>query len=165
MTLKSKSKWIFPDTTKDDYIDFLLKSRGIEDIYQFLHPSLDTIESFIKLYDSKSAAKEIVDAIKRGEKIIIHGDFDADGISSVSILWEFLFKEVSEFLKSSVDVIPYIPNRVDQGYGLTVSSLDDIVSMKTHLVITVDCGVRDKDLIKRYSDEKGIRFNFMSRLQ
>lgn len=158
MTLKSKSKWIFPNTTKDDYIDFLLKSRGIEDMYQFLHPSLDTIESFTKLYDSKSAAKEIVDAIKGGKKIVIHGDFDADGISSVSILWEFLFKEVSEFLKSSVDVIPYIPNRVDQGYGLTVSSLDDMISMKADLVITVDCGVRDKDLIKKYRDEKGIHF-------
>lgn len=158
MTLKSKSKWIFPNTTKDDYIDFLLKSRGIEDIYQFLHPSLDTIESFTKLYDSKSAAKEIVDAIKGGKKIVIHGDFDADGISAVSILWEFLFKEVTEFLKRSVDVIPYIPNRVDQGYGLTVSSLDDMVSMKADLVITVDCGVRDKDLVKKYRDENGIHF-------
>lgn len=158
MTLKSKSNWILPDTTKDDYVSFLLQSRGISDIHEFLHPDITNIPSYENLYNCIGAAKEIVNAVMDGKKILIHGDFDADGISSVSILWEFLFKEVSKFLNKSVNVVPYIPGRVDQGYGLTESSLNDMVSMDADMVITVDCGVRDKELIRRYRDEKGIHF-------
>ncbi len=158
MTLKSKSNWVFPDKTEDDFVDYLLKSRGVSDIFSFLHPSLDSIYHFEKLHDSLTAAKEIVEAVKSGKKILIHGDFDADGICSVSILWEFLFKDVGKFLGKNIDVVPYIPNRVDQGYGLTVSSLNDMVSMNANMVISVDCGVRDKELIKKYRDENGIHF-------
>lgn len=159
MTLKSKSNWIFQKREDGkDIVKYLLEKRGIFDIENFLHPSLESLPSFNKLYNSKSAAKEIVKAIKKDKKILIHGDFDADGISSVTILWEFLFKEVGTYLSKKVCVIPYIPSRVDQGYGLTESSLDDMVSMDADMVITVDCGVRDKELIRRYRDEKGIHF-------
>lgn len=159
MTLKSKSNWILPEKLdKDNLVVSLLKSRGISDIDEFLHPSVEDIPSFEKLYNCKKAAKEIVKAVKGNKKILIHGDFDADGISSVSILWKFLFKDVSKYIGKSVDVIPYIPGRVDQGYGLTESSLDDMVSVGADMVISVDCGVRDKELIKRYRDEKGIHF-------
>lgn len=159
MTIKSKSNWILPQkTTIDDLIPFLLEKRGIKDIDSFLSPSLGSIPSFEKLYDSKRAAKEILDAVKNGLKIVIHGDFDADGISSVSILWEFLFKELSKYLGKDIDVIPYIPSRVEQGYGLSQSSLEDMLKLGAQMVITVDCGIRDKELIKRYIEEKDLRF-------
>ena len=159
MTLKSKSNWILPERIEgEDLISFLLKSRKIEDEKNFLYPSLESIRSFKHLHDTELAAKEIVGVIKENKRILIHGDFDADGISSVSLLWEFLFKEVSNHLGKKVDVIPYIPNRVDQGYGLTISSLKDMVDMSADLVITVDCGVRDKELIKEYRGKHGIHF-------
>lgn len=159
MTLKSKSNWILPEKIEiNDLVSFLLKTRGIEDEESFLNPSLKSIPSFEYLHDSKLAAKEIVEAIKDGKKILIHGDFDADGISSVSILWEFLFKEVSNYVGKQVEVVPYIPSRVDQGYGLTRSSLDDMVKMKAEMLLTVDCGVRDKKLIKEYREKNGIHF-------
>jgi single-stranded-DNA-specific exonuclease len=159
MTIKSKSNWILPQkTTIDDLIPFLLEKRGIKDIDSFLSPSLESTPSFEKLYDSKRAAKEILDAVKNGLKIVIHGDFDADGISSVSILWEFLFKELSKYLGKDIDVIPYIPSRVEQGYGLSQSSLEDMLKLGAQMVITVDCGIRDKELIKRYIEEKDLRF-------
>src|SRR5690606_24640620 len=124
MTLKSKSKWILPERVDgSDLIEFLLKTRDISDTKSFLNPSLKNIPSFEKMYDSKRAAKEILQAVKDGKKIVVHGDFDADGISSVSILWEFLFRDLSKQLDCKVDVVPYIPSRVDQGYGLTESSL------------------------------------------
>jgi len=159
MTIKSKSNWILPKkTTVDDLIPFLLKKRGIKDIDSFLTPTLKSVPSFEKLYDSKRAAKEILDAVKNDLKIVIHGDFDADGISSVSILWEFLFKELSKHLGKEVDVVPYIPSRVEQGYGLSESSLEDMLKLGAQMVITVDCGIRDKELIKRYIEEKSLRF-------
>lgn len=158
MSLKSKSNWVLPkEKTNDDIVGYILRSRGIEK-EKFLNSSLSDIPSFENLYDSKSAAKEIVKAVKGGKKIVIHGDFDADGICSVSILWEFLFKELSKHLNIDINVVPYIPSRVDQGYGLTESSLNDVLQLDGQLLISVDCGVRDKELIKRFRDEKGLQF-------
>ncbi len=158
MSLKSKSNWILPKKkVSKDIVKYILKSRGIEE-RTFLEGSLNDIPSFEKLYDTKRAAKEIVKCIKKGKKIVIHGDYDSDGICSVSLLWEFLFKEVSEKLDIKVDVIPYIPSRVDQGYGLTSSSINDVLELGGQLLISVDCGVRDRELINEYRKEKGLEF-------
>lgn len=158
MSLKSDSNWILPEErVDDDIIEYILKSRGIEK-ESFLNLALKDIPSFENLYDSKSASKLIINAIKKNKKIVIHGDFDADGICSVTILWEFLFKEVSKILSTKVNVLPYIPSRVDQGYGLTESSINDVLDLGGELLISVDCGVRDRELINRYRDEKGLEF-------
>ena len=158
MTLKSSSNWILPkEKISENISEYILNSRGI-DKDEFLNSTLKDIPSFEKLFDSKKAAKEIVKSVKEGKKIVIHGDFDADGICSVSILWEFLFKEVSEKLDTKVDVVPYIPSRVDQGYGLTESSINDVLQLGGQLLISVDCGVRDRELIKKFKKEKGLGF-------
>ena len=129
MSLKSKSNWLLPKKKiSNDIVKYILKSRGIDE-KSFLEASLEDIPSFDKLYDSKRAAKKIVKCFREGKKIVIHGDYDSDGICSVSLLWEFLFKEVSEKLDIKVDVIPYIPSRVDQGYGLTSSSINDVLEL------------------------------------
>jgi len=61
-----------------------------------------------------------------------------------------LYRELSEFLEKKVDVIPYIPNRIEQGYGLTEDSLKDVLELGGELLISVDCGVRDEKLINKY---------------
>ena len=158
MTLKSSSNWILPsEKVTENISEYILKKRGL-DTEEFLNSSLKDIPSFEELFDSKTAAKQIVQAIKEKKKIVIHGDFDADGICSVSILWEFLYKEVSKVLNIDVDVVPYIPSRVDQGYGLTQSSINDVLQLNGELVISVDCGVRDGDLIKKVNEEKRLQF-------
>lgn len=158
MTLQSKSNWVLPSKeTGEDVVKYLLEQRGIDE-KEFLDFSLDNIPSSEKLHDSKKASERIVEAIKKEEKIVIHGDYDADGICGISILWEFLFREVKKHLNREVDVVPYIPARIEQGYGLTESSLDDVLSLGASLVISVDCGVRDKELINRYKQEKGLDF-------
>lgn len=158
MTLKSKSNWRLPKKTSvDDLIPFLLNERGIKESETFLNPSLDMIDGSDTLYDANCAAKQILKAVKDGCKIVIHGDFDADGISSVTILWEFLYKELSKHLGKDIEVVPYIPSRVDQGYGLSDSSVKDMIDLGAQMVITVDCGIRDKELIKEYM-EKGLEF-------
>jgi len=158
MSLKSNSNWILPKKKlKGDIVDFVLQSRKIEK-EGFLNPSLDSIPSFKKLYNTVKAAKEIIRSVKDKKRIVIHGDFDADGICSVSILWEFLFKEVSEILDIKVDVVPYIPSRVEQGYGLTESSINDVLELGGELLISVDCGVRDEELINRFLEEEKLKF-------
>jgi single-stranded-DNA-specific exonuclease len=160
MSLQSKKNWIWPEEKLDikNLIRYIVKLREVKNEDEFLRPSLDNIPDFKSLHDSESGAKVIVDAIKEGKKIVIHGDYDADGICATAILWEFLYRELSTFLNKKVDVIPYIPSRVDQGYGLTQSSLDECIDLGAQLIITVDCGVRDKELIKQYMEEKDLSF-------
>ncbi len=152
-SLKSRRKWILPENIVEekDIIKTLLERRGIKENDEFLSPKLKDIPSPDNLFDSKKAAKEIIKSVKKGDRILIHGDFDSDGICASSLLWEFLYRDLAKHLGIKVDVVPYIPSRIDQGYGLTEESLKDVLDLKTNLLISVDCGVRDEELIKRYS--------------
>jgi len=151
MSLKSKGEWNFPEEKiNDDIIKYLLEKREIKDIDGYLQPSLKDIPDSGKLYDSKRAAKEILESVEKGEKIVIHGDFDSDGICASALLWEFLYRDLAKHLDRKIDVLPYIPSRIDQGYGLTEDSLNDVLELGGQLLISVDCGVRDEKLIKKY---------------
>jgi len=152
MTLESKKKWILPKNDKGSFLERLLEGREISDTEKFLNPNISVLENFSSLYDVESASKTILKAVKEGKKIYIYGDFDADGICATALLWKFLYKDLAEFLDIKIDVLPYIPDRGEQGYGLTESSLDDIKGQGGEFVITVDCGIRDLELIKEYKD-------------
>lgn len=157
MSLESKRRWILPNRIEGDILDAILKQRGIEDIDLFFSADSSMIPDSSLLYDSASGAKRIIEAVKNNQKIVIHGDYDADGICASAILWEFLYRELSEYMGKKIDVVPYIPSRMEQGYGLTESSLDDVVSLGADLLISVDCGVRDYEIIHKYM-EKGLSF-------
>lgn len=151
MSLKSRGEWNFPKgKTKESIVRYLLKKREIEDVNGYLHPALNDVPDSSKLYNSKKAAKEILDSVENGDKIVIHGDFDSDGICSSALLWEFLYRDLAKHLNKEIDVVPYIPSRIDQGYGLTQDSLNDVIELGGQLLISVDCGVRDGQLIKKY---------------
>lgn len=157
MSLKSKGQWNFPKKKVEEKIlEYLLSKREIENTEQFLNPSLGDIPNSEKLFDSVSASQKIIDSVNKGEKIVIHGDFDSDGICASALLWEFLYRDLSKYLGKKVDVIPYIPSRIEQGYGLTEDSLKDVLELGGQLLISVDCGVRDEKLIKKYL-KKGLR--------
>lgn len=81
------------------------------------------------------AVKRIRRAIGRGERIVVYGDFDADGVTATALL-------VQALQAFGADVAPYIPHRVDEGYGLNCDALRKIAERNVSLVITVDCGVR-----------------------
>ena len=133
----------------------IYKVRGFDDatVDQQLHQSIEQI-SQEGLFDVEAAAKEIIQTVKNNKKIIIYGDFDADGISATTILWEFLYREVSEFLDMPVNVVPYIPSRIDEGYGLSEKSIRKLIDLEGDLVVTVDCGIRDRSLIKKFGQKK-----------
>ena len=152
MTLESRKKWIMPDNDEGTFLERLLKGRDISDMEKFLNPDISSLNNFSSLYDVKKASKKILKAINEEKRIYIHGDFDADGICATALLWKFLFKDLSEHLGKKIDVMPYIPDRGEQGYGLTESSLNEILDKGGEFVITVDCGIRDGELIEKYKD-------------
>lgn len=159
MSLESKSNWNIPEKIQEeDIVKYLLKRRGIEDEEKFLNPKIEDIPDSTKLFDTANAAKKILEYAKTGKKIVIHGDYDADGICATSLLWNFLYRDLANHLKTKIDVVPYIPSRVDQGYGLTESSLNDVITLGGKLLISVDCGVRDKELIEQYIEKKELDF-------
>ena len=159
MTLESKRKWVLPPKLYrvENVIDSILKERSITDVEKFFSSNPSDIPSPTKLFNTESASKKILEHVKNSSKIVIHGDYDCDGICASSILWEFLYRDLSKYIGKRIDVVPYIPNRIDQGYGLTQNSLDDVLDLKADLLISVDCGVRDFDLIKEYR-KKGLDF-------
>lgn len=173
MTYESRKNWVLPEQIDQkvisqyesaisgisDSVASLLCARGVEpkDAEAFLKPSLDQIPDFSHLYNADVAAKQIVEAVKVGKKIYIHGDFDADGVCATSILWEYMYRELPAELGVEVNVLPYIPDRATEGYGLSPSSVDAMLDGGAQLVVTVDCGVRDKELIDQYR-EKGLEF-------
>ncbi len=120
-------------------------SRGITEpgyVRAFLNPSLDQLHSPFLLTDMEKAVDRIVYAIENKEQIVIFGDYDVDGVTSTSILLDFL-KSVG----AEVDF--YIPDRFDEGYGLSDSAVDNVLKMNASVVITVDCGITAVNEINR----------------
>ncbi|MBN2853721.1 MAG: single-stranded-DNA-specific exonuclease RecJ, partial [Clostridia bacterium] len=114
--------------------DALLKSRAVSDIDDFLKPSLEKLYDPFTINQMARAVDRIVNAIYDMEKIIIYGDYDVDGITSTAMLMKF----ISEF---TCNIEYFIPHRVEQGYGLTIDSIDQVLKKKPDLIITVDCGI------------------------
>ncbi len=133
-----------------------------------LHSQADFVESFLEkrwvsscevegihihdpflLPDMQEAVLRISRAFQQKERVMIFGDYDVDGISATAALFLFLRDELW------MDVSYRLPHRVQDGYGLKISHIDDIVTTQTKLLITVDCWVRDDEAII-YAQKNGI---------
>lgn len=115
----------------------ILVNRNIvekEKIKKFLAPTRNDFYDPFLMPDMKTAVDRILKAINNKEKIIIYGDYDADGITSVTVLKSF-------FEDRGVDIDTYIPNRLEEGYGLNMEAIKRIIDNKYTLIITVDCGI------------------------
>ena len=118
-------------------ISTILFNRGIKDgdaAKLFMQKPLSGVHNPFDLPDMELAAKRIVDAIKNKEKIVVYGDYDVDGITSVVLMYSFLKNE-------GADVEYYIPDRVSEGYGINIMAINKIARSGAKLMITVDCGV------------------------
>lgn len=115
----------------------ILVNRGFtqtESLDKFLKPTRNDFHDPFLMPDMKKAVDRILLAIDRKEKIIIYGDYDADGITSITVLKSF-FNDIG------VEVGQYIPNRLDEGYGLNNNAIKKIAEEGNQLMITVDCGI------------------------
>ena len=116
----------------------LLRNRGYETqeaINEFLDPTKDLLNDPFLLNGMKEAKARIEEAIEKNQKIVVYGDYDCDGISACVILYKY-------FLSRNVLVDVYIPDRFDDGYGLSFDMIDEVIEKsKPNLIITVDLGV------------------------
>lgn len=123
----------------------VLANRGITSqshLSAFLNPSLNHLRSFEKLIDMDKAVQRIIDAILNREKILVFGDYDVDGITSVIILYEFL-------ALTGANVSYYIPHRVNEGYSLKIQHISDVATAgNINLIITTDCGSASHEAVK-----------------
>lgn len=121
----------------------VLVSRGMTDgerILKFLNPTLLDLHNPFLLEDMDKAVERICHAISGKEKMVIYGDYDVDGVTSTSTLYNFLKKQ-------NADIDFYIPDRLDEGYGLSMGAMDKVIQMGPSLIITVDCGITAFDEI------------------
>ncbi len=129
----------------------ILSNRNIteeEQIRLFLNPTRNDFYDPYLITDMEIAVERIIKAIENKEKVTIYGDYDVDGITSITVLKSFL-KEIG--LETSV----YIPNRLDEGYGLNKNAIDKIAKDGCNLMITVDCGISGIEEIE-YANSLGI---------
>lgn len=130
-------KWKIAPRRSDDLVEQLFINRGIKtkkEKEQFFHPRLSDFASDLKIPGIDKAVKRILEAIEKNELIIIYGDYDVDGICASAIL----YKALSSL---GAKVLPYIPHREKEGYGLSRTGLEFARERGASIVITVDNGI------------------------
>ncbi|OUS01535.1 single-stranded-DNA-specific exonuclease RecJ [Flavobacteriales bacterium 33_180_T64] len=137
----------------DNSVATLLVQRGIEtydDAKTFFRPSLDDLHNPFLMKDMDRAVERIELALVSNENILVYGDYDVDGTTSVALL--------SSYLKTKSETIAtYIPDRYDEGYGVSYKGVDFAHDNDFSLIIALDCGVKAIDKVD-YASEKGIDF-------
>ncbi len=121
----------------------VLRARGIttpQAARDFLDADLDSLRDPLELPDMRPAAERIVLAVGNGEPLLVHGDYDADGITATALLVRFLNK-------LGADVHYFVPHRVNERYGLSEEALRHAIGKGIKLILAVDCGVSDNEAI------------------
>ena len=157
-TLKSKPseekvKHLSAALNVKDFVATLLIQRGIEtfeDAKNFFRPSLEHLHDPFLMKDMDKAVARIESAIENQENILVFGDYDVDGTTAVSL--------VSSYLKSHYpNIATYIPDRYDEGYGISFKGIDFADDNGFSLIIALDCGIKSIDHIA-YAKAKNIDF-------
>ncbi|RNI26950.1 single-stranded-DNA-specific exonuclease RecJ [Rufibacter latericius] len=132
----------------------ILCQRGIctfDEAKAFFRPSLDNLHDPFLLKDMDKAVDRLVEALHRQERILIYGDYDVDGTTSVALVYGFL----QTYFEGRIDY--YIPDRYSEGYGISFQGIDWAQENGYSLIISLDCGVKSIDKIA-YANTKGIDF-------
>lgn len=156
--IDAKFKWKLADNASSATVDNLEKELGIsrilatllaqqgidstEQAKKFFEPSMEEIHDPTLLHDMDKAVERIEQAVEKQEQITIYGDYDADGITSTSLMYETL-------LSVGANVNYYVPNRFTDGYGPNMDAYQRLIDNGTQLFITVDNGVSGKNVIDK----------------
>jgi single-stranded-DNA-specific exonuclease len=139
-----RTRWIEPEPLDPDaqrltdwpLLSAILYARGIRtahDAGRFLQPASAPLADPYLLPDMDRAVATVRDAIERGQRIAVFGDYDVDGLTSTAMLTRVL-------RRLGAEVVPIVPHRYQDGYGVSASAVERIVASDAHLVVTVDCG-------------------------
>ena len=135
----------------DPVLTRLLVQRGVgtfQEARAFFRPSLDNLYDPFRMKDMDKAVARVESAVSSGEKILVYGDYDVDGTTAVSLVYSFL-------RRLTVNVDFYVPDRYEEGYGVSYKGIDWAADNGFGLIITLDCGIKANDKVS-YAAEKGI---------
>ena len=150
---KSTIKALSKELNVDPVISSMLVNRGIKTFNQakdFFRPNLGQLYDPFLMMDMDVAVNRILKAIEQKQSIMIFGDYDVDGTSSVALLSTYL-KEIG------ADISSYIPDRNSEGYGVSLKAIDLASNNKQELIIALDCGIKANSQVE-YALKKGIDF-------
>ncbi len=166
----SQKKWIIPPLNTElqaeisnslrisPVLSQLLINRGLTDVESaraFIQSDLSLLSDPMLLPDIEKSSKRIIDALSKGEKVTIYGDYDVDGISATALMVQCL-ETLSGLYWGQKSIIDYyIPDRLEEGYGLSTWAIETISKTGTKVIITVDCGVNSFEEAE-FAREKGI---------
>lgn len=147
----SKVERLSAEVGIDKVLAELLVKRGVEtfeDARAFFRPSLSDLHDPFLMKDMAVAVERLHKAISSGERILVYGDYDVDGTTAVALVYSFIqrFTENVDF---------YIPDRYDEGYGVSYKGLDWAAEGGFKLIITLDCGIKAIDKVE-YARSKGM---------
>jgi len=150
------ARWVLPEVDRED-VERLRRELGIlettaeilvrrgykdpSDAWRFINPSSDVVNDPFLLKDMEKAVKILLEARKKGEPVLIYGDYDVDGITGTALLKEFLER-------NGWNVLCYIPHRVDEGYGVQPDVVKLFALDGVRYMVTVDCGVTAYDAVQ-----------------
>jgi single-stranded-DNA-specific exonuclease len=126
----------------------IVVGRGFADLdsaTRFLHPELKHLPDPYTMKGIERAARRIADAMEKGERITLYGDYDVDGVTSSTLLADFLRQHGTE---AGV----YIPKRLIEGYGLNKDAVEKLAAQGTRVLVTLDCGITAQDEIARANE-------------
>ena len=133
-------KWnVKAPRTSDNLFDDFIKSRNITDFARFTSDKISDLHNPYDIPHMGEAVEKILSYVSTKKKIYVYGDFDVDGTAATATLWGYLHE-------LEANVWPFIPNRVDEGYGMSEKTLRHLKDDGAELVISVDCGIRDIEL-------------------
>jgi len=149
----SKVISIQEDLKVPEIIAKLLVQRGIEDFESaksFFRPQLFDLHDPFLMQDMQQAVDRIDQACRDQDSLMIYGDYDVDGTTSVSLVYSFLIPYFQE-------IMPYIPDRYAEGYGISIQGIDVAASKGVNLIVALDCGIKAVEKVA-YAKSKGIDF-------
>ena len=135
----------------DPVLAELLVQRGVHTFEQarsFFRPNLDNLHDPFLMTDMDKAVERVHQAVSAGEKILVYGDYDVDGTTAVSLVYSFLRRLTRQLAF-------YIPERYDEGYGVSYKGIDWAAENGFSLIITLDCGIKANEKVE-YARERGI---------
>lgn len=139
----------------DENLATLLVQRGItnyEEAKTFFRPSLSQLHDPFLMKDMDKAVERVIRAINDGEKVLVYGDYDVDGTTAVAVVYTYL---KPFFKKKKIEF--YIPDRYEEGYGISFKGIDYAADNGFKLVIALDCGIKAVERIE-YANSKGVDF-------
>lgn len=137
----------------DEVLSGLLVQRGVntfDEAKAFFRPSISDLHDPFLMKDMDKAVARLQSAIRNGEKILIYGDYDVDGTTSVALVYSFL-----RHYYSNIEF--YIPDRYKEGYGVSQKGIDFAADSNCRLIISIDCGIKAVEKVA-YAQKHGIDF-------